>query len=130
AAVVYAVALGGQPIAFPRGTAAEASFLAAYLPLVDPLQPDARHATAAACAFLCALEELVLRALVQPAIERSSGVVRGWLATAALDAAAWIPAALLLADARVAFNPVLVGFAGVTAVASGWLAVRTGRVVP
>jgi hypothetical protein len=130
AAILYALALGGQPIAFPRGTAAEASFLAVYLPLVDPLHPDARHATAAACAFLCALEELVLRALVQPALGRASGVVRGWLGAAVLDTLAWVPTALLLADARVAFNPVLVAFAGVTAVATGWLAVRTGRAVP
>jgi membrane protease YdiL (CAAX protease family) len=130
AGMIYVLALGGQPVAFPRGTAAEASFLAAYLPLIDPLHPDARHLTAVACALLCALEELVLRALVQPALERSTGVLRAWLATAVLDVAAWIPAGLLLADARIGFNPLLVGFAGVAAIATGWLLVRTDRVVP
>ncbi len=130
AATVYALALGAVPIVFPRGTAAEASFLMAYVPLIDPLQPDARHATAAACGLLVALEEVTLRGLVQPALTRVLGVIPGWLVTAALDTAAWIPAALLLADSRVGFNAVFVAFAAITATATGWLYVRTGRVPP
>lgn len=130
AGMIYALALGSVPILFPRGTAAEAAFLAAYLPLIDPLHPDARHATAAACGLLAALEEVTLRAQVQPALTRAIGVIPGWLATALLDALAWVPAALLLADARIGFNVVFVSFAAVTALASGWLRVRTDRVAP
>ena len=33
-------------------------------------------------------------------------------------------------NARIAFNPLLVGFAAVAALATGWLQVRTGRVAP
>lgn len=129
AAGLYALALGGHPIAFPRGDVREIAFLLAYVPLLDPLS-DGRHVVALGVGGLCALEEVVLRALVQPALTRTTGVVRGWLLTAVLDALAWAPTAWLLSDGRAGYNPVYVGVAGVTALATGWLRVRTDRVVP
>jgi membrane protease YdiL (CAAX protease family) len=129
AAAFYALALGGRPVLFPRGDPREMAFLLAYVPLLDPLS-DGRHAVALGAGLICALEELVLRSMVQPALTRSWGAVRGWLATAALDALAWLPTAFLLGDPRIGLNWVLVGFAGSVAVVTGWLRIRTDRVVP
>jgi hypothetical protein len=129
AAAFYAIALGARPALFPRGQIAEIPFLLAYVPLLDPLS-DGRHAVAIGVALLAALEEIVLRALVQPALTRSVGSLRGWLVAAALDALVWAPTALLLADPRAGWNGVYVGFALAVALATGWLRVRTERAIP
>lgn len=119
-----------MPTVFARGTAADASFLVACLPLIDPLHPDPATPPPLRVASWSRWKSHAARAPVQPALSRVLGVFPGWLATAALDTAASDPATLLLADARVGLNVVFVAFAAITSIATGWLRVRADRVPP
>lgn len=129
AALLYALALGGHPLLFPRGQPRELFFLLAYVPLVDPLS-DGRHVVAVAAGVVCALEELALRSLIQPALARRVSDLGAWIASIALDAVVWAPTLFLLGDPRAGWNPVFVGFAASAALITGYLRLRTDRVAP
>jgi membrane protease YdiL (CAAX protease family) len=113
------------------GTSADAWLLRLYLHIGK--LPDHRGAYAlVAVGFLLAalLEEVVWRGMVQQVLEERLGVRKGWLLTALLYAASYLPVMWMLRMPPAGLNPLLPAAALFCGTIWGFVAGRTQRLPP
>jgi uncharacterized protein len=80
--------------------------------------------------LLVVCEEIVWRGLVQGELREALGARRGWIVGALLYAAAHLPTLVTLRDPAAGYNPLLVLAALGCGLCWGFLAEKTGRLIP
>jgi uncharacterized protein len=129
AAVLYGGAVLANHLLTPKGSPREWWVIRAYLHVGDPTVATA-WVVGLAVLVIAACEEVVWRGLVMGSLIKAHGRTRGWLLTTALYVAAYAPTITLLRDEFAGPNPLLVGTALVGGLVWGFIASRTGRLMP
>jgi uncharacterized protein len=129
AGLLYGAAMAAQLTLAPRGTPREAWIVLTYLQIGDPAEVNL-HLLGGAVFVIAALEEIVWRGLVMRVLDARLGPQRAWLLTTALFGVAHAPAMFLLRDPVAGLNPLLPLAAGGCGFIWGYLALRTGRMIP
>lgn len=129
AALLYGVAMAVTVTLTRHGTPREAWIASIYHLLGDPSETS-YHVTSAAIFVVAALEEIAWRGLVMRALGEPFGAGRAWIGATLLYALAHLPTALLLRDVIAGPNPLLIVGALGCGFVWGYLANRTGRLLP
>ena len=129
AALLYGAAMAAQLTLTPRGSPREAWIMWIYLQIGDPAEVNI-HLLGGAVFGIAALEEIVWRGLVMRVLATSLGSQKAWLLATVLFGVAHLPAAFMLRDATAGLNPLLPLAATGCGFIWGYLANRTGRMMP
>ncbi len=129
AAVLYGVATGVHLLVTSPPSPRAAWIMHVYATLGDPAA-EGRHLLGGVVFVVAALEELVWRGLVQRVLHEPLGWLRAWLLQAALFGVAHLPTVILLGDAGVGPNPLLVAAGVAYSLVWGRLAMRLDRLPP
>ncbi|MBK9262402.1 MAG: CPBP family intramembrane metalloprotease [Polyangiaceae bacterium] len=129
AALLYAVAMAVHLILTSPPSPRAAWIMQVYAALGDPAS-EYRHIVGGFVFVVAALEELVWRGLVMRVLTERFGWLRSWLLQAALFGVAHVPTMILLGNARVGPNPLLVAAGVAYSLVWGRLAMRTDRLAP
>jgi len=128
AALLYFGGMAGHVALAPHGSPREGWIIRIYLLLGNPFEVS--HLVGAGAFVVALLEEAVWRGLVLRCLREALGPWRALAISSVLFAAAHLPTATLLGDPTAGPNPLVI-FAGLgCSVVWGYLALRTGRLVP
>lgn len=129
AGLLYGAAMAAHLTITPRGTPREAWIVLTYLQIGDPALVNL-HLLGGVIFVIAALEEIVWRGLVMRVLQAPLGPQRAWLLSTVLFGAAHLPAMFLLRDPIAGLNPLLPLAATGCGFVWGYLANRTGRMIP
>jgi uncharacterized protein len=129
AALLFASWLGRSALA-PAGTPRQAWLYRIYLHLGDPDVLQHSVMLTLLLLFLPIAEELVWRGLVLDLVSERLGTRQGWMVTTLLYVLVLAPTVYLLRDPRAGLNPLLPTAALGAGLVWGFLAGRTGRLMP
>jgi membrane protease YdiL (CAAX protease family) len=129
AVALYGGAVLAHRLLTAKGTPREWWIIRAYVQVGDPTLASV-WLVGLAVLLIAASEEVVWRGLVMGSLGSACGATRAWLLTTVLYAASYAPTVLLLRDEFAGPNPLIVGAALVGGLVWGFVAARTGRLMP
>ena len=129
AAVLYGAAVLANRLLTAKGSPREWWVIRAYLHVGDPTVAGV-YAVGLSVLLIAACEEIVWRGLVMGTLGTVYRPTRAWLLSTALYVVAYSPTVMLLRDEFAGPNPLVVGAALVGGLVWGFIASRTGRLMP